>query len=66
MQAIINRIGRKILKQELADGKFVRTTNNGNNEIYIITNQDSPSVMMEIARLRELTFRYAGGGWWYQ
>lgn len=62
MQAIIEKISRKAIKEELARDKFVRKTNNGNNEIYIITQNDSPSVMMEIARLRELTFRYAGGG----
>jgi hypothetical protein len=62
MQAIIDKIGRKVIKEELARNKFVRKTNNGNNEIYVITHTDSPNVMMEIARLRELTFRYAGGG----
>ena len=62
MQAIIEKISRKIIKEELARDKFVRVTNNGNNEIYVITNNDSPNVMLEIARLRELTFRYAGGG----
>ncbi|MBS1645990.1 MAG: GNAT family N-acetyltransferase [Bacteroidetes bacterium] len=62
MQPIIERINRKFLLGELTPDKFVRKTNNGNNEIYIITHQDSPYVMMEIGRLRELTFRYAGGG----
>lgn len=62
MQAIIDKISRKAIKEELARDKFVRHTNNGHNEIYIITHNDSPNVMMEIARLRELTFRYAGGG----
>jgi len=62
MQAIIEKISRKVIKEELARDKFVRKANNGDNEIYIITNNDSPNVMTEIARLRELTFRYAGGG----
>ncbi|HXB39210.1 MAG TPA: GNAT family N-acetyltransferase [Bacteroidia bacterium] len=62
MQAIIDKISRKVIKKDLANNKFVRKTNNGNNEIYIITHHDSPNVMLEIARLRELTFRYAGGG----
>lgn len=62
MQAIIDKVSRKAIKEELARDKFIRTTNNGHNEIYIITQADSPHVMMEIARLRELTFRYAGGG----
>lgn len=62
MQPIINKISRKFILNELTPEKFVRKTNNGNNEIYIITHHDSPYVMMEIGRLRELTFRYAGGG----
>jgi hypothetical protein len=37
-------------------------TNYGNNEIYIINNHNSPNVMQEIGRLREVTFRQAGGG----
>jgi hypothetical protein len=47
---------------ELTHERFVRKTNNGTNEIYIITNHDSPNVMREIGRLREVTFRHAGGG----
>ena len=62
MQPIINKVSRKFIKNELTPEKFVRKTNNGNNEIYVITHQDSPYVMLEIGRLRELTFRYAGGG----
>jgi hypothetical protein len=62
MNAIIDKISRKILKGELTPERLVRKTNNGNNEIYIITNHNAPNVMLEIGRLRELTFRYAGGG----
>lgn len=62
MQAIIDKVSRKLIKEELTPDKFVRRTNNGNNEIYIITHTNSPNVMMEIGRLREQTFRYAGGG----
>ena len=36
MEAIINKINREILKKELGAGRFVRKTNNGNNEIYIM------------------------------
>lgn len=61
MQAIIDKISRKVIKDELSD-KFIRKTNNGHNEIYIITHHNAPNVMLEIGRLRELTFRYAGGG----
>ena len=59
---IIPPISREVLKKELSDNKFVRQTNKGNNEIYIINHHDSPNVMKEIGRLREVTFASAGGG----
>jgi hypothetical protein len=62
MKSIIEPIAVEILEKELSRDKFVRKTNNGNNDIYIITHHDSPNVMREIGRLRELTFRAAGGG----
>ncbi|MCD4680352.1 MAG: GNAT family N-acetyltransferase [Bacteroidales bacterium] len=62
MKAIISAVDRKLLKDELTEEKFIRETNNGNNLIYIISYHDSPNLMTEIGRLREITFRDAGGG----
>ena len=62
MQPIIEPIDRSLLEQELTKEKFVRNTNNGNNEIYIVTWHNAPHVTREIGRLREITFRDAGGG----
>ena len=62
MQPIIEPIDRSLLEQELTHDKFVRNTNNGNNEIYIVTWHNAPHVTREIGRLREITFRDAGGG----
>ncbi len=62
MNPIIEPIAKSILVAELSADKFIRETNNGDNHIYIITHHDSPNVMREIARLREHTFRVAGGG----
>ena len=62
MENIIEKVSKEALVSELTRDKYVRRTNNGNNEIYIITHHDSPHVMREIGRLRELTFRHAGGG----
>ena len=42
--------------------KQLRMTSRSNNEIYIVTWQDSPNVLREIGRLREIAFRAAGGG----
>jgi hypothetical protein len=62
MKTIIEPIDRTLLEQELTKDKFVRYTNNGNNEIYIVTWHNAPQVTLEIGRLREITFRDAGGG----
>ncbi|MEW6469799.1 MAG: GNAT family N-acetyltransferase [Bacteroidota bacterium] len=62
MQNIAEPIDKKILVGELTKDKFVRDANNGDSQIYIITHHDSPHIMREIGRLREITFRAAGGG----
>lgn len=59
---IISPVPLANLIKELTRDKFIRKTNHGNNSIYCITAHDSPNVMQEIGRLRELTFRSAGGG----
>jgi hypothetical protein len=62
MQDVIAPLSKEILLSELGPEKFIRTTNYGDNELYLVTAHDSPHVMLEIGRLRELTFRDAGGG----
>mgnify|MGYP000851697033 CR=1 FL=1 len=62
MKIIIDPIDRDLLKQELTPDKFLRPTNKSGNQIYIVTAHDSPNVMREIGRLRELSFRAGGGG----
>lgn len=62
MEKIIAPIPVEVLKDELTDDKRLRMTNKSNNEIYIVTWQDSPNVVREIGRLREIAFREAGGG----
>jgi len=59
---IIDPVPTEILKKELTKERFVRTTNKAGNEIYIVNHHNSPNVMREIGRLRELTFASAGGG----
>lgn len=61
-QQIIPPVSRETLKKELTAEKQLRSTNKSHNEIYIITAHDSPNVMREIGRLREIAFREAGGG----
>jgi hypothetical protein len=62
MKDIIAPVSKEALLAELTPDKLMRKTNKADNEIYIVTYQDSPNVMREIGRVRELTFRDAGGG----
>lgn len=62
MEKIIDPIDKTILKAELSKDRFVRVTRKGDNEIYIINQQNAPNVLQEIGRLREVTFRASGGG----
>ena len=62
MEEIIKPVSKELLKAELTEDKRLRMTNKSNNQIYIITHHDSPNLMREIGRLREIAFRAAGGG----
>lgn len=62
MKKVIEPIPRKKILTELNESTFVRNTNFSNHEIYIINHTNSPDTLLEIGRLRELTFRNAGGG----
>lgn len=62
MQEIIQPVDRDLIKSELTKEAFVRYTNNGSNEVYLVNYHTAPNIMREIGRLRELTFRGAGGG----
>lgn len=59
---IIPAIDKALLRAELTKDKLLRKTNKANNEIYIVTHHNSPNIMLEIGRLREIAFRYYGGG----
>ncbi|MFV0365343.1 MAG: GNAT family N-acetyltransferase [Mangrovibacterium sp.] len=62
MKEIAAPLAKEIIMAELTPDKKLRSTNKGANDIYIITQHDSPNIMHEIGRLREITFRDAGGG----
>ena len=61
MKTIIDPVPVELLKAELTKSKKLEDTNKGHNELYIVTWQDSPNVVTEVGRLRELAFREAGG-----
>ncbi|MFO8086467.1 MAG: GNAT family N-acetyltransferase [Bacteroidales bacterium] len=62
MKEIIQAVDRHLIQEELTSNTFVRQTNNGHREIYIINANNAPNTMREIGRLRELSFREPGGG----
>ncbi len=62
MLPIIEPIEKSILKSELTQDIFVRPTNNVGNHIYIFNGNQKPNLLKEIGRLREISFRQAGGG----
>ncbi len=62
IQNIIDPVPVEAIMDELTREKFFRKTNNAGNEIYILSAHDSPNIMREIGRLREISFRDAGGG----
>ncbi len=62
MEQIIPPVSRALLKAELTPERKLRTTNKSDNDIYIVTWKQTPNVLREIGRLREIAFRAAGGG----
>ncbi len=59
---IIDPIARELLLAELTEERKVRSTNKADNEIYIFSAAECPALMQEVGRLREESFRQAGGG----
>ena len=62
MKLIIEPISRDLIESELTQERFIRKTNYGDNKIFIVNHHNAPHVMLEIGRLREVSFRSAGGG----
>ncbi len=62
MEPIIPPVDRRLIIKELTRDKFIRATRKGDNYLYEVTAHDSPNIMQEIGRLREISFRVGGGG----
>ncbi|WP_251619795.1 GNAT family N-acetyltransferase [Odoribacter lunatus] len=62
MQPVIYPVEKEKLIGELTEEKFLRKTNKAGNEIYTFNAFNAPNLMKEVGRIRELTFRSAGGG----
>ncbi len=61
-QQIIDPIDPALISAELTPDRLLRHTNKGGNLIYVIEAHSCPATMREIGRLREESFRAAGGG----
>ena len=62
MKPIVDPLPRSQIIEELTKDKLLRKTNNGNNAVYVFDARNSPALMHEVGRVREMTFRHAGGG----
>lgn len=61
MEKIIDPVDKSLLLAELKEEYKLRDTNKGGNVLYDISGLECPNVLMEIGRLREISFREAGG-----
>ncbi len=61
-QPIIEPVDTSLIEAELTPERFLRKTNKGGNELYVVNVFNAPNTMREIGRLREIAFRSAGGG----
>ena len=62
MQPLIDPVSLDLIKSELTPDKKLCDTNKGHNELYVFDYINSPNLMLEVGRLRELTFREATAG----
>lgn len=61
-QPIIDPIDPSLIERELTRERFLRQSNKGGNMLFTIDGRECPATMQEIGRLREESFRAAGGG----
>jgi len=62
MENILEPVTREKLIKDLNHCKLIRNTLRKNNEVYSFTFQEAPSLMIEVARLREKAYRSIGCG----
>lgn len=61
-EPIIDPVDTEEIVAELTPDRFLRHTNKGGNEIYVVDAHTAPAIMREVGRLREIAFRQGGGG----
>lgn len=58
---VVYPVSRKFLKKEIAASEYLGNSADG-KKIYLVSSCQSPNIMREIGRLREVTFRKVGEG----
>ena len=61
MEKIIDPVPTKLIKAELTKSRKLMDTNKGGNELYVVDCNNAPNTLREIGRIREVTYREAGG-----
>jgi hypothetical protein len=61
-QSLIDRPSLEALSNDLSRAFLLRRTHKAGREIYIFRGQECPALLTEVGRLREWSFREAGGG----
>ena len=61
MEKIIEPVAVELIKAELTKKRKLMDTNKGGNELYVVDCHNAPNTLREIGRLREITYRAAGG-----
>lgn len=59
---VIDEVPVELIERELTPERFLRHSNRGSNDLYVVDAHCAPNVMREIGRLREIAFRVGGGG----
>lgn len=59
---VIDEMPVELIERELTPERFLRHSNRGSNDLYVVDAHSAPNTMREIGRLREIAFRVSGGG----
>lgn len=61
-EPVIDEVPSHLIRAELTEERFLRHSNRGKNDLYVVNAFNAPNTMREIGRLREIAFRLGGGG----
>jgi hypothetical protein len=62
VQSILPVLPSEVLEKDLKNAQFIKDTERGGNKIYTFSGRECPYLMIQVAILREMSFRNGGGG----